>query len=137
MADLVTLEDAPAPEVVEESTQPLLDEISQATPDFSAQIGTLTVHGYTATDLSPNDPYVLTETATETPVVVVVNMRHPHVGELKGADGVLNFLRHCAYDALAEWKARRATATPDPDTIKLFKDSFLRVSMKIEMHRPD
>lgn len=138
MADLVTLEELPTPEVVEASVRPLLDEIGATDPDFSAEIGSLVVHGYNANDMSPNDPYVLSEAATtDGRVVVVVNLRHPHFSELRGADGVLNFLRHCVYDSLAEWKARQRTAVPDPDTMKLLKDGFLRIGMKIEMHRPD
>jgi hypothetical protein len=137
MADLVTLEDLPSPEVVEASVRPLLDEIQTTTPDFSAQIGDLVVHGYTAHDMSPNDPYVVSDAATRDRVIVAVNMRHPHCNELRGAEGVLNYLRHCVYDSLAEWKARQRTAIPDPDTMKLLKDGFLRIGMKIEMHRPE
>ena len=66
-----------------------------------------------------------------------MNLKHPHFSELRGAEGVLNYLRHCVYDSLAEWKARQRTATPDPDTMKMLKDGFLRLSMKIEMHRPE
>lgn len=137
MADLVTLEDLPSPEVVEASVRPLLDEIVVTAPDFSAEIGSLVVHGYMANDMSPNDPYVVSETARSDPVVVAVNLRHPHFGQLRDSDGVLNYLRHCVYDSLAEWKARQRTATPDPDTLKMLKDGFLRISMKIEMHRPE
>jgi hypothetical protein len=137
MADLVTLEDLPAPEVVEASIRPLLDEIGATDPDFSAEIGTLLVHGYMANDMSVNDPYVVSDAASTERVIVAVNLRHPHFAELRGSDGVLNFLRHCVYDSLAEWKARQRTATPDPDTMKMLKDAYLRISMKIEMHRPD
>jgi hypothetical protein len=136
MADLVTIDELPAPEVVETSIQPVLEEMEASAPDFSAEIGPLVVHGYMANDLSPNDPYVVSDSAHEGTVVVVVNMRHPHFGELRGSDGVLNFLRHCVYDSLAEWKVRRNATAPDPDTIRLVKDGLLRISMKLEMHRP-
>lgn len=85
-------------------------------------------------DMSPNDPYVVVDSASADALVLVVNLRHPNVQELRGAEGVANYLRHCVYDALAEWKARQRTATPDPDTIKLLKDGYLRVSMQLEMH---
>jgi hypothetical protein len=137
MADLVTLEDIPAPEVVEASVRPLLDEIRTTDPDFSATIGPVLVHGYMANDMSVNDPYVVSDAASADKVVIAVNLKHPHFSELRGAEGVLNFLRHCVYDSLAEWKARQRTSTPDPDTMKMLKDGFLRLGMKIEMHRPD
>ena len=38
------------------------------------------------------------------------------------------------YDGLAEWQARRRQANLDPDTIKLLKDSLLRLSGEIEAH---
>lgn len=134
LIDKLTIEDVPPPEVVEQSLQPVLEQVAAATPDFSATLPGLVVRGYIESDMSPNDPYVVVDSASEEALILVVNMRHPHVQELRGAEGVANYLRHCVYDALAEWKARQRTATPDPDTIKLLKDGFLRVSMQLEMH---
>ncbi len=137
LVDLITLDDVPPPEAVSDSIQPLLDEMAEANPDFSATIGDLTVKGFTANDLSPNDPYVAADSASPAEVVVIANMRHPHFGQLRGSEGVLNFLRHCVYDALAEWQARQRTAAPDPETIKMLKDRLLRVAMQMEMHEPE
>jgi hypothetical protein len=139
MADLVSLEDLPAPEAVEASIRPLLEQAATATPDFSVEIGPdrLVVHGYMEHDMSINDPYVVSESTSPERVIVVINLNHPHFKQLEGSEGVLNFLRHCVYDSLAEWKARQQTAKPDPDTMKLIKDRFLRLRMTIEMHRPE
>ena len=63
-----------------------------------------------------------------------MNTSHPHWNELGGSVGVLNYLRHCTYDGIAEWQARSKTSRMDPDTIKLFKDKLLRVPLEIEMH---
>ncbi len=49
-----------------------------------------------------------------------------------GSEGVLNYLRHCVYDALAEHMARHKKSTIEPETIKLFKDRLLRVPFEIE-----
>lgn len=134
LIDKLSIEEVPPPEVVEQSIQPVLEQVASATPDFSATLPGLTVRGYIESDMSPNDPYVVVDSASADALVLVVNLRHPHVQELRGAEGVANYLRHCVYDALAEWKARQRTSTPDPDTIKLLKDGYLRVSMQLEMH---
>ena len=63
-----------------------------------------------------------------------MNVNHPHWKQLIASEGVLNYLRHCIYDAIAEWQARKRTSRIDPDTIKMFKDSLLRVSFEIEKH---
>jgi hypothetical protein len=61
-------------------------------------------------------------------------MNHPHVQQVSGSDGLLNYFRHCTYDAIAEWQARNRASTTDPDTIKLIKDRLLRLPMSIQMH---
>ena len=54
--------------------------------------------------------------------MIIVNTQHPHWTQLSGSEGVLNYLRHCTYDGVAEWQARRMSASLDPDTIKVLKD---------------
>ncbi len=50
---------------------------------------------------------------------------------------ILNYLRHCTYDGLSEWKARQKASRIDPDTIRILKDGFLRLPMKMEEHQSD
>jgi hypothetical protein len=135
--DLISIDDVPPPEAVADSIRPLLESLAAASPEFSATIdGKLGVKGYLAHDMSPNDPYVITDSASVDVVVVAINMKHPHIRQLVGAEGFLNYARYCVYDAVAEWQARKRTQAPDPDTMKLLKDKLLRVSMLIEMHAP-
>jgi hypothetical protein len=47
----------------------------------------------------------------------------------------LNFLRHCTYDGVAEWKAYFKAGRIDPDTIKMIKDNLLRVPFEIELNK--
>ena len=101
---------------------------------FTAQIDQLIVRGYVE-DLSANDPYVTVDSARSGEVIVIVNAAHPHWNELPGAQGVLNYLRHCTYDGIAERQARQRLQRTDPDTIKLLKDKLLRVRMDIERHQ--
>jgi Histidine kinase-, DNA gyrase B-, and HSP90-like ATPase len=136
LMDLITVEDVPPAEAVHESIAPLLERVSATDPDFHATLNQLGVKGYTANDMSPFDPYVAVDATSGNEVIVVVNMCHPHVSQLVGSEGVLNYLRHCVYDAIAEWQARQRQATPEPDTIKMLKDRLLRVALEIEMHEP-
>lgn len=92
---------------------------------------------YIASELSINDPYVLAESTKDAEVIVIINSNHPHWGQLKASEGVANYLRHCVYDAIAEWQARKKTSRIDPDTIKLLKDQLLRVSLEIERQAED
>lgn len=136
LLDLISVEDVPPPEAVADSIRPLLEGVEGEDPDFSATVDRLNVKGYLATDMSPNDPYVVADSSSGDTIIVIVNFRHPHITQLVGSEGVLNYLRHCVYDAIAEWQARQRVATPDSDTIKLLKDRLLRVAYQMEMHQP-
>ena len=93
--------------------------------------------GFLPADISPTEPYVTVESTSPKEVIVIVNAAHPHWAELKGAEGVLNYLRHCTFDGIAEWKARHKAARIDPDTIKMLKDGLLRVPLHMEEHSVD
>lgn len=133
--DLISLEEIPPPEVVRAGFRPLLDSIEEhARPDYSADLGRARVKGYLAHDPSPNDPYVLTDSTSGDDIMVIVNMNHPYLEMVVGSEGFLNYLRHCTYDAIAEWQAFKSASQLDPDTIKVLKDKLLRLPINIEMH---
>jgi hypothetical protein len=136
LEDFVTVEDVPPPEAVAANMQPVLEAIVGEDPDFSATVGELAIRGYLERDTSANDPYVVVDPASAEGLTVVVNMAHPHVNELTGAEGMLNYLRHCVYDAIAEWKASQGAAAIDSNTVKMLKDRLLRLPAEIEMHDP-
>jgi len=48
---------------------------------------------------------------------------------------VLEYLRQCTYDALAEWQAGNKVSRLDFDTIKWLKDGFLRLPMEMEQNQ--
>ncbi len=52
--------------------------------------------------------------------------------EIKGTDGVANYLRHCIFDAVAEYKAVIQYKTIHSGTIKMYKDALLRIPLQIE-----
>lgn len=102
-------------------------------PDLRAKINKLVVSLYLVRDLSPNDPYVVIEsTESDSSVIVIINLSHPHWSQLTNDESILNFIRHCAYDGVAEWKAYSATGKIEPNTVKLIKDNLLRIPMMVQ-----
>lgn len=84
--------------------------------------------------VSEFEPYVVIEQSTEkNTIIVIVNTLHPFWIELNNYENKLNFLRHCIYDGVAEWRALKKTGQINPNTIKFIKDSLLRLSFEI-MH---
>ena len=135
MIDQIEITVVPPEAAVKESferiSQPLT---SSRQPTIKAVLSELEIWVYVETDMSPYDPYVVSESGLQDKVIVIINMQHPHVGQLDGMLGVMNYFRHCIYDAIAEWQARRMRGRIDPETIKLLKDKLLRVSLTIEQH---
>jgi hypothetical protein len=114
-----------------ETRTPTLERVIQTTPP-------LTIKLFLGTDLSDRDAYVYQEATKPTEIIVTVNQNHPFwTTQLRGAEAVLEYLRQCIYDALAEWQASNKVSRFDPDTIKWLKDGFLRLPMEIERHQTD
>jgi len=135
MQDIVT-QDPPEPATVAADDEALLAETDISNVDFQAVLPgrtPVTVTGILDTTKSLHDPYVISESSTADHVLVIINMNHPHLGQID-ENGLLNYFRHCTYDALAEWRARNQAQTIDPSTIRRLKDGLLRVSLDIAMH---
>ena len=88
-------------------------------------------------DMGPNDPYVVCEAGQSDKIIVIINMQHPHVRNIEGEQALINYFRHCVYDAVAEWQAQRLRSRLDSNTIKTLKDQLLRVSFQMEQHATD
>ncbi len=137
MIDKLSLIDLPEEEVISESMRRISGPVkAKRRPDIEAKIGDLDVWVYVVadSDLGHYDPYVLTETSADGNIVVIINLRHPHVREIRGQDALINYFRHCVYDAVAEWKAQQLRSRLDPNTVKMLKDGLLRVSFAMEQH---
>jgi hypothetical protein len=137
MVDVVNLETVPPPEVIENQAKTIAESIAGFPATFSAKISTLLVKGFLRSDMSPNDPYVAHDATRAEEILIVINQSHPHWKLLKGSEGVLNYLRHCVYDGIAEWQAVQKHAPITPNTIKVLKDRLLRVPLEMEMHTVD
>lgn len=135
LADVVNLQPLLTEELVAEAVDFVLDRVMQSeAPRFTVTVGQITVYLYLQSDMSVNDQYLTVEAAKSSEVIIVVNENHPHWYQIRGSDGVLNYLRHCVYDGIAEWQARKQLSSIDPDTIKVFKDRCLRIPFEIEKH---
>ena len=135
MADIIKFAEVPPPDVIAAAVRPLKDSVDARDVAFGGQVGNVLVNGYLASDTSLNDPYVIVEPSDPQRVIVIVNMMHPYISELEGSQGMLDYLRQCTYDAIAEWQAMNLSTAPIPDTIKLLKDRLLRLPTDIEMHQ--
>ena len=135
MADILKFEEVPPPDVIAEAVRPLKESVEARDVAFGGQVGSVFVKGYLASDTSRNDPYVIVEQSDPKRVIVIVNMIHPYISELEGSQGMLDYLRQCTYDAIAEWQATNRSTAPTSDTIKLLKDKLLRLPADIEMHQ--
>ena len=135
LRDIIDIEPVPPPAAIQHSFNSLRSWASTREPNFRAQHPDFVVHGFFKTDGSVNDPYVVIDAQASDRVLIIINTDHPHMGEIVGSEGLLNYLRHCTYDGIAEWQALRKAARLDPDTIKLLKDKLLRLPLEIEMHQ--
>lgn len=135
IVDTIEIEQVPPQKAVEQAVHSITKSVVETREEtLKAKVGELMVRLFTVADMSPNDPYVTVDARKPKEVVIVINQVHPHWGQLKGSDGVLNYLRHCTYDGIAEWQARAKASRLDPDTIKLLKDKLLRVPFEMEKH---
>lgn len=97
----------------------------------------LTVRVYVESAMSTTEPYLTVDSAKAKEVIIIVNAAHPHWLQLDNALSVLNYLRHCIYDGVAEWQAKKyVDKKVDPDTIKILKDRLLRLPLDIENSQP-
>ena len=63
-------------------------------------------------------------------IIIVINQLHPHWSMLEGENSIVNYLRHCVYDGIAEFRAAKMSRL-EPDSIKRLKDNYLRVSFDL------
>lgn len=131
--DFLKTFEAPSPVVIKSANQTLKETIvSRFVPDLKTKINKTVVSVYLVGDMSVYDPYVIIEaTKSEASVIVIINLAHPHWSQLTNNESILNFIRHCTYDGIAESKAYFMTGKLDPDTIKLIKDNLLRIPMTL------
>lgn len=138
MIDTIELAQVPTPEVLQADDEAYVATIDPDKPTFSATIviasREVQILGFLDHDKSTADPYVVCESTDPGRVLVVINFSHPHLQQIQGSENLVNYFRHCTYDAIAEWQARRLKSSTEPATIRRLKDQLLRVPYQIQMH---
>jgi hypothetical protein len=136
MIDKIAIDVLPPEEDVKKSLERIAEPVKATRqPDIQAKLDSLEVWVYiVSADFGPHDPYVVCEAGANDKIIVIINMQHPHVSCITGEQGLINYFRHCVYDAVAEWQAQRLRAKLDPNTIKMLKDQLLRISFQMEQH---
>ena len=129
--DALGLEDMLPPlDQIEASNKHVVENATTVDPAFVVALNDMTIHVYIDTIGSPNDPYFVNENIDNGNLAVVVNRQHPHWRMLEGENAVVNYLRHCVYDGVAEHRAARISRI-ESDSVKRLKDNYLRVSFEI------
>jgi len=131
--DKVGLTQVPPPDVIKATVEDLGASLkeNEVEPAYSGKVGDLSVSVYLNSDSGHWDPYVAVEATDQSEVLVIVSTMHPHFRQISGPDGMLNYLKHCVYDAISESRARHKAGSIEPSTIKTFKDQLLRVRFEI------
>lgn len=120
----------PPAEQIRANNQHVVCNAGTVDPTFVAILSDMTIRVYLDAIGSPNDPYFIAENIDEKNLTMVVNRQHPHWKMLEGENAVTNYLRHCVYDGVAEHRASGINRL-ESDTVKLLKDTYLRVSFEL------
>lgn len=120
----------PPSEQIEASNQHVVENASTVDPTFVVALNDMTIKAYIDSISSPNDPYFVTEDIDEKNLSIVINKQHPHWLMLEGENAVVNYLRHCVYDGVAEHRAARIRRL-ESDSVKRLKDNYLRISFEL------
>lgn len=124
-------------EIIVEANLLVSDAVrSKTQPVINVTIGRLSVIVYLNEESSPYEPYLITKsTSNEHEVLIVINRLHPYWNQLNTSEQVYNFIRHCIYDGVSEWKAWFINQSLNPETIKIIKDQLLRIPFDIEQNQ--
>ena len=117
---------------LEGAAYPMIRAMKATEPRGSYQLNGLNLNVFLSDGLSERDPYVGIEIGPDDTLSVVINMNHPHVKDIRGRMGVLNYFKACAYEGVAQWKVEKTWQTESPLVIRAIKDSLLRVGHAID-----
>nr|WP_295869388.1 ATP-binding protein [uncultured Chitinophaga sp.] len=97
---------------------------------YTAKIAGITITVIINSESSVWEPYLVVRfRASKEELGILINKQHPHWRTMTNSETILNFVKHCIYDGIAEWKANWKIGSLDPDTIKMIKDNLLRQSL--------
>jgi len=119
-------------ELVEAAPEAMIGSATKSAPNMSLTIEEFVLNIFLSGEFAEADPYIGVEITKENILNIVLNMGHPIMKDLRGSMGVLNHIKHCTYDGIAEWKANKNWETDNPQVIRTIKDSLLRISRTID-----
>ena len=124
--DTIRLDEVPPPELERVRIEPLMEEASNTSPDITVRVDDQLVIKIWLLPLSPNDPYYGFELGADgKTILLTINENHAGFTELRGEEAVRTYLKHCAFDAVAEWKCRRMRSEFRPESVRQVKDQLL------------
>lgn len=130
--DTLNIDEVPPPELGGLRDAPLIDQSGAREPDITIVVGEqLTVRLFLI-PVSPNDPYYAFEISDPLTILLTVNESHTSYTELRGEEAVRCHLKHCAFDAVAEWKCRSKVGDVRAESVRQIKDQLFRVTTVIE-----
>ncbi|SIN35504.1 ATP-binding protein [Micromonospora cremea] len=132
MVDAINVEEVPPAELESIVAEPLQVAASGDEPDVTIPLGgDLRVEIYWH-EGHINDPYYTYWIVESGSLKVAINESHPGYTELENAAAIVAYSKHCAFDAIAEWKCRLKQSSVQPESVKQIKDHYYRVSAAIE-----
>jgi hypothetical protein len=135
MVDTININEVPPAELEAARSEPLRESAEADEPEITIPLGNGLQVLIMFHEGSPNDPYYTYWTTTDGALKVALNEAHPGYAELESSAAVLAYVKHCAFDAIAEWKCRAKLAEVRPESVRLIKDELFRVSAAIEAGR--
>ena len=109
----------------------LIREIPTMEPPARYPFDGLILNVFLTRRLSERDSYLGIEIENDDTLSVIINLNHPLINDLNGRIGVLNHLRSCTYEGVAQWKVKKAWDADSPALIRAIKDSLLRVGPSV------
>ena len=110
---------------------PMIRAVTGTEPRGTYTLGGLILNIFVSDELSDRDPYLGIAIESDDTLNVVINMSHPHVGDLRGRIAVLNYLKECTFEGIAQWKVAKTWHADDPSLIRAIKDSLLRIGRSL------
>lgn len=132
MVDAINLQEIPPAELEAIKSEVLRESADTDEADIEIPLGGDQTVLIMFQDAHVNDPYYTYWVTDDGKLKVAINESHPGYAELETSAAVVAYVKHCAFDAIAEWKCRAKLAEVKPESVRQIKDDLFRVSAAIE-----
>lgn len=131
MVDAISIGEVPPPEVGDARSEPLTESAADAVPNIVIPLDSDTKIEIFFLQGHPNDPYYVYSKSGNS-LRVSINEAHPGYEGLENAEAVVAYSKHCAFDAIAEWKCRLKQGVVRPESARQIKDELFRISAAVQ-----